>query len=69
MAKIFEHPMTLFFTVGKNLIVNGINILHEIEYAIKFYEKGDFYNFGVQIGTALDELFLKAPYTKDEADY
>ena len=37
MAKVFEHPFLLIFEVGKNLIVNGVDIYHDISDSITRY--------------------------------
>jgi hypothetical protein len=34
MAKIIMHPLSLVYHMGKNLIVNGIDIFHKIQAAI-----------------------------------
>jgi len=60
MAAIFEHPLTLIFHIGKSLIVNGCDIFTKIETAVQAYKKGEYFEFGSNIGMALDEVFLKA---------
>jgi hypothetical protein len=68
MALIFEHPLTLAYTVGKNLLVNGIDIYKKISDAVTSYKSGDYYNFGKDIGEALDEVFFKSSATKSTYD-
>lgn len=45
-AVVFTHPLTLIYTVGKSLILNGSDILTKIEAAITAYHKADYYEFG-----------------------
>jgi hypothetical protein len=59
MAEIFEHPLTLLYHIGKELIVNGLNIFRKISSAITAYKSGDYFHFGQYVGEALDEVFFK----------
>ena len=68
MAEIFRHPLSLIFNIGKNLIVNGKDILSKIEAAIASYKNSDFFNFGKNIGQALAEVLLKSEETKNKYD-
>ena len=68
MAEIFAHPIQLAYKVGKNLIVNGIDIYAKIEQALDDYKKGNFFCFGQHIGEALNDVFFKAPFTKKPND-
>ena len=58
MAAIFESPYTLAYHIGKDIIVNGVNIFRDIEAAIAHEEKGDMLNMGRDIGRALALLIL-----------
>lgn len=60
LAEIFEHPLQLVYRVGKNLILNGIEIFKEINKAVNSYQAGKYYDFGYALGTAMDEVFLKS---------
>lgn len=68
MAEVFLNPFKLIFTVGKNLILNGVDIFDKINAGIKAYNAGDFYNFGKSMGDAMSEVFLKAPLPKSPMD-
>jgi len=46
MAEIFASPLTFAYHVGKDLIVNSVNIYHEIRNAINDFEAGKWENFG-----------------------
>lgn len=54
--------------MGKNLLFNGIDIFEKIAGAVTSFLNSDYYNFGVQLGQAMDEVFLKAPYPKKQTD-
>jgi hypothetical protein len=64
MAEIFSSPLTLIYTVGKNLVVNGVDIFEEILQSINYYHTKEYFNFGKEIGMALSETFLKGTHTK-----
>lgn len=68
MAEVFASPLSLIYTVGKNLYLNGIDIFEKIMNAMVAYEEGDYFSFGMYLGQAMDEVFLKAPYSKKESD-
>lgn len=60
MAEIFAHPFKLIYKVGKNLIINGVDIFSKIMKALLCYERGDFFHFGMYIGEAMEEVLLSA---------
>ena len=66
MAKIFLHPLSLIYHVGKNLIVNGVDIFHKMQSAISSKRQGDYFNYGKFVGEALAEIFLGAETKTDE---
>lgn len=59
VLKSFTSPLSFVYHVGKNLIVNGVEIFGEINSAYKAYQTSDFYNFGYYIGEALAQLLLQ----------
>ena len=58
MISVFSNPWSLVYTVGKNLLVNGVDIFHKIEDATTAYDKKDYFNFGRYCGEAMDEVFF-----------
>jgi hypothetical protein len=38
MAEIFSSPMSFAYHVGKDIVLNGVDIYHEVEAAITAYE-------------------------------
>jgi len=67
-ATIFSHPIALVFLIGEELVVNGVNIFKDIYAAVDFYHKGDYFNFGKNVGGAMDLIFLKNSATKKSKD-
>ena len=63
MARILMHPVTLVYHVGKNLILNGIDIFHKMESAIEAEKAQDYFTFGKYVGEALSELVLNGKET------
>lgn len=41
-----QHPITFAYHVGKNLVLNGVEIYHETALAMQDYSTGDFEGFG-----------------------
>lgn len=73
MAEILANPISLVYNVGKNLILNGVEIYGDIDKSVEFYKNGDYFNFGKEIGITLDEIILKSSNingktTKNEYD-
>ena len=59
MAVIFTHPLTLALRVGKNILVNGVDIYDKISKGLTLYQSADYNGSGRQFGMALAEVFLK----------
>lgn len=55
LIKLFheESGWKIFFTIGKNVLVNGVDIYHDITGAITAYDNGDWNTFGKDIGQGL----------------
>lgn len=68
MAEIFANPLSLIFHAGKNLLLNGVDIFDKIAAAVNSYGQGDFKSFGKNVATAMEAVFLNAPYVKKEYD-
>lgn len=60
MAAIFESPTTFAYHVGKDLLVNGVDIFAEIQDSVKEYKAGNWEKFGVDIGEAVAKTILGA---------
>ena len=60
MGDYFKSPLSLIFNYGKNLLVNGIDILTKITQALYAYHNGDYYTVGKAIGEALIDLSHKS---------
>jgi len=58
--KAIASPKSFAFHVGKDLVVNGRDIYHEIYTAVGDYKTQKWLDFGVQIGTALHKLIIGA---------
>ena len=67
MATIFESPWSFTYHVGKDIIVNGVNIFKDIEAAISDGDRGDDLNMGRDIGKALALLILGEGFEFDGA--
>lgn len=68
MAEVFAHPLSLIYHVGKNLLLNGIDIFKKIAEALIAFYKNDYYSFGMYVGEAMEAVFLHAPYPKKQLD-
>ena len=58
MAENFASPWSFAYHVGKDLLVNGVAIYHEVDDAIAKYESSDYNGFGEDIGRALAQVFV-----------
>lgn len=61
MAGLFKSPYSLAFNVGKDLIVNGVQIFHEIEDAVTACKASNMTGCGYYIGTALTNVLMGNP--------
>ncbi|CDW75594.1 UNKNOWN [Stylonychia lemnae] len=68
MAEVFSNPFSLIYHVGKNLVINGIDIFEKIAKALIAYGEADYFSFGTYVGEAMAEVFLKAPTPKKQTD-
>jgi len=53
---ILDTPEKIFFSVGRELLVNGKDILADIEAAVAAWKESDWLSFGKSIGSILGEL-------------
>jgi len=58
--KTMASPTSFVSHVGKDLIVNGADIFHEVHTAVDDYKTQKWFDFGVQVGTALHKLIIGA---------
>lgn len=58
MSAIFKSPSSLAYHVGKDLVVNGKDIYHEVDTAIADYEAGNWADFGENVGMAAAKTIL-----------
>ena len=58
MAAIFQSPSSFAYHVGKDLIVNGKDIFHEVDTAIVDYKAGNWADFGENVGMAAAKTIL-----------
>merc|ERR1712083_1216580 len=61
--KSMTSPMSFVFHVGKDLIVNGADIYHEIYASVSDFKAQKWGDFGVDIGTALHKLIIGGTQT------
>lgn len=54
----FKSPISFVYHVGKDLVVNGVQIYKEIGQSIDDFEHQKFEDMGVQIGKAAEQLLL-----------
>ena len=58
MGAIFSNPASFAYHVGKDLIVNGVQIFKEVDDSIHQFEAKNYEKFGEDIGMALAKLIL-----------
>ena len=70
MLKSFEDPKSLAIKAGQNIVLNGVEIYHEISAAYTSYKVAEYENFGRDMGVAMALVFIGAcdPKKSDECD-
>lgn len=66
MAEIFSNPVTFAYHVGKDIIVNGVQIYKEVDDSIVEFENQQYRQFGDDVGTALALLIIGDEPSKTE---
>lgn len=68
IAMILAHPLSLMFRAGKNFLINGVDIMKKFSLGWQSYKQTDFFDFGMYLGEAFDEVVLKSPAKKKLRD-
>jgi hypothetical protein len=58
MIAVFSSPTIFFYHVGKDLMINGVQIYGEIKTAVSDYENAKWGDFGYNIGLAAAKTIL-----------
>jgi len=66
MVSVFNSPQAFAYHVGKDLLVNGQDIFHEIETAVTDYEASNWSDFGYQIGEAAAKTIIGKPTPEEK---
>jgi len=71
LANAFTNPQSFLYAIGKSLLINRIEVIHEVTNAVKAYDNKDFYNLGYWVGKAMDTIFLgfNQPLRQGLADF
>ena len=67
MAAVFSNPSSFAFHVAKDLLVNGVDIYHEINTAIGDYKSEDWMGFGENVGMAAAKVLIGSEQAQKEA--
>jgi len=54
----FTDPKTFFYFVGKSLLINRVEVIHEVEGAVNAFEDKNMTGFGFWVGSAMSTIFL-----------
>ena len=57
--KKFKSPFKLVVHIGKNIILNGVEVFREIKSAVTAWKNQDFYVFGYNIGAAAYNVLIE----------
>ena len=69
MVEIFNNPASFVYHVGKDLIVNGRQIYHDVDDSITQYDNKSYEAFGHDIGDALAKLIIGDAQKEQEKLY
>lgn len=58
MIASMRSPQSFAFHIGKDLIVNGKDIYHEVFTAVDDWKAGNWHDFGFQLGKAMFQIFV-----------
>ena len=58
LAKVFQSPKSFAYHVGKDILVNGKDIFHEIEASVSDYKAENWEQFGLDVGEAAAKTIL-----------
>ena len=53
-------PMEFFYHVGKDIVVNRVQLYTDVENCVSDYEQSLWFDFGSNLGNALDKLLVGA---------
>lgn len=66
MAAIFENPISLVYHVAKSLLLNGVEIFHDIDTSVTDFGKKDYFHSGEFAGEAFALVFFKGIQNQQE---
>lgn len=66
MARIFLNKFDLIYHIAKSILVNGVEIYHQISSGVSSFKSGDYQNSGKYFGEAFELVFLDAEKKKKE---
>jgi hypothetical protein len=69
MVEVFNNPASFVYHVGKDLIVNGRQIYHDVDDSITQYHNKSYESFGQDIGDALAKLLIGDALEQQEQLY
>jgi hypothetical protein len=69
MVEIFNNPASFVYHVGKDLILNGRQIYHDVDDSITQYDNKSYQAFGHDIGDALAKLIIGDAQKEQEKLY
>jgi len=58
MAAYFSSPEGAIIHIGKDIIVHGVDIIKEVNAAVKAFDDKNFYDFGYNVGKAGAQILL-----------
>ena len=68
MIESFKDPRSLALAAGKNMVLNGVEIYHEMSAAYTNYKVGEYEGFGRDIGVTMALVFIGACDSKNICD-
>jgi len=58
MANSFSSPWSFAYHVGKDLLINGVDIYNDIDHAVDNWDTHNYEKFGENIGDALAKILI-----------
>jgi len=65
LIESFKSPESFLYYIGKSLLINHVEVIHEVESAVTAYDAHNYTTLGFWVGTAMDTILLGQPQEQD----
>jgi len=58
LAQAFTNPASFVYHIAKSILINRVEVIHEVTSAITAFDNKDYYTLGYWVGRAMNTIFL-----------